>query len=155
MPFFFSITGGIGDLSSPTRDWTRTPALGAQSLNHWIVREVPIKFFKKKLMTGKMWYQEWQRKRSYDILHKETILSEWRTEITPTQATKNTEEPAKGRFCYVTSVVPDRFTEGHQYSTQLFAGTATWERESTETITHLITNDFCWSLKLYIVICGS
>ena len=56
-------------------------------------------------MTGKMWYQEWQRKRSYDILHKETILSEWRTEITPTQATKNTEEPAKGRFCYVTSVL--------------------------------------------------
>lgn len=71
-----------------------------------------------------MWYQEWRR--SYDILHKEIILSEWRTEITPTQTTKKTEEPDKGRLCYVTSVVPDRFTEGtstvHSYLQELPRG---------------------------------
>ena len=27
--------------SSPTRDWTRVPGIGRQSLNHWITREVP------------------------------------------------------------------------------------------------------------------
>ena len=29
------------DLSSPTRDQTRTPCIGRRSLNHWIAREVP------------------------------------------------------------------------------------------------------------------
>ena len=29
------------DPSSPTRDWTRAPALEARSLNHWTTREVP------------------------------------------------------------------------------------------------------------------
>ena len=32
---------GMWDLSSPTRDWTRTACIGTWSLNHWIVREVP------------------------------------------------------------------------------------------------------------------
>ena len=30
------------DLRSPTRDWTRTPCIGRQSLNHWTTREVLI-----------------------------------------------------------------------------------------------------------------
>ena len=30
------------DLRSPTRDWTRTPYIGRQSLNHWTAREVLI-----------------------------------------------------------------------------------------------------------------
>ena len=30
------------DLSSLTRDWTRGPAVEAQSLNHWAAREVPL-----------------------------------------------------------------------------------------------------------------
>ena len=33
---------GMWDLSSPTRDRTRTPCIGRQSLNHWTAREVPI-----------------------------------------------------------------------------------------------------------------
>ena len=32
---------GTRDLSSPTRDRTRTPCFGRQSLNHWTAREVP------------------------------------------------------------------------------------------------------------------
>ena len=36
---FLASQFGMQDLSSPTRD--RTPALGAQSLNHWTAREVP------------------------------------------------------------------------------------------------------------------
>ena len=32
---------GMWDLSSPTRDWTATPFIGRQSLNHWTTREVP------------------------------------------------------------------------------------------------------------------
>ena len=33
---------GMWDLSSLTRDWTRTPCIGRQSPNHWTAREVPI-----------------------------------------------------------------------------------------------------------------
>ena len=33
--------GGMWDLSFPTRDWTATPFIGRQSLNHWTTREVP------------------------------------------------------------------------------------------------------------------
>ena len=32
---------GVQNLSSPTRDWTHTPCIGRQSLNHWTVREIP------------------------------------------------------------------------------------------------------------------
>ena len=32
---------GRWDLSSPTRDGTRTPCIGRQSLNHWTAMEVP------------------------------------------------------------------------------------------------------------------
>ena len=32
------------DLSSPTRDWTRTPWVGRWSPSHWITREVPVIF---------------------------------------------------------------------------------------------------------------
>ena len=32
---------GKWDLSSPTRDWTCTPCIGRQRLNHWTTREVP------------------------------------------------------------------------------------------------------------------
>ena len=31
---------GMWDLSSPTRDWTHTPCIGRQTLNHWTAREV-------------------------------------------------------------------------------------------------------------------
>ena len=33
---------GIWDPSSPTRDWTCTPCVGSQSLNHWTTREVSV-----------------------------------------------------------------------------------------------------------------
>ena len=33
------------ELSSPTRDGTRAPALAMQSLNHWFAREVPLGVF--------------------------------------------------------------------------------------------------------------
>ena len=33
--------GGMWDLSSPTRDQTRTPCIGRRSLNHWTTKEVP------------------------------------------------------------------------------------------------------------------
>ena len=43
--FLFYVLGfspwGMWDLSSPTRDWTATPFIGRQSLNHWTTREVP------------------------------------------------------------------------------------------------------------------
>ena len=32
---------GMWDLSSPTRDRTRTPCIGRRSLNHWTTSEVP------------------------------------------------------------------------------------------------------------------
>ena len=32
---------GMWDPSSPTRDWTCTPCIARQSLNHWTTREVP------------------------------------------------------------------------------------------------------------------
>ena len=35
------------DISSPTRDRTRTPWIGRRSLNHWTAREVPQSEFKK------------------------------------------------------------------------------------------------------------
>ena len=51
------------DLSSPTRDRTRTPCLGRKSVNHWTAREVPwffVSFFfffnfklSNNLMSGK------------------------------------------------------------------------------------------------------
>ena len=31
----------LWDLSSPTRDWTRTPCIGGWILNHWTTKEVP------------------------------------------------------------------------------------------------------------------
>ena len=36
---------GMQDLSSPARDQTRAPAVGAWSLNHWTTREVPKAYF--------------------------------------------------------------------------------------------------------------
>ena len=38
---FLAAPGGIQGLSSPTRDWTFSPAMEAQSLNHWATREAP------------------------------------------------------------------------------------------------------------------
>ena len=35
---------GVWDLGSLTRDWTHTPCIGRQRLNHWITREVPSVF---------------------------------------------------------------------------------------------------------------
>ena len=35
-------------LSSQTKDWSRAPASGVQSLNHWTTREVPICIFEWK-----------------------------------------------------------------------------------------------------------
>ena len=37
---------GMWDLSSPTRDRTRTHCVGRRSLNHWTAREVPVDFLK-------------------------------------------------------------------------------------------------------------
>ena len=42
--FFFAVRHV--DLSSLTRDRTRTPSIGRQSLNHWTAREVSEYFFK-------------------------------------------------------------------------------------------------------------
>ena len=30
-------------ISSPTRDWSHTPCIGSQSVNHWTTRKVPVK----------------------------------------------------------------------------------------------------------------
>ena len=35
---------GMWDLTSLTRDWTGTPCIVRQSLNHWIAKEVPLFF---------------------------------------------------------------------------------------------------------------
>ena len=43
--FFCHTTQHVGSLSSLTRDQTLTPALEAQSLNHWTAREVPHSVF--------------------------------------------------------------------------------------------------------------
>ena len=43
--YYFLVTPcGMQDFSSPTRDEPVPPALGAQSLNHWTAREVPLMF---------------------------------------------------------------------------------------------------------------
>ena len=36
---------GVGDLSSPTRDWTHIPCIRRKSLSHWTTREVPTMMF--------------------------------------------------------------------------------------------------------------
>ena len=41
LTFLLATPHGMRDLSSPTRDRTRTPSTGRQSLNHWTAREVP------------------------------------------------------------------------------------------------------------------
>ena len=41
-PLFLATPGGMWDLSSPARDWTHAPCIGALSLNHWTTREVPF-----------------------------------------------------------------------------------------------------------------
>ena len=43
--FVFYVDWDMWDLSSLTRDQTYTPAVDAQSLNHWISREVPTGSF--------------------------------------------------------------------------------------------------------------
>ena len=43
--FFFAMPLSMQDPSSPTRDQTHAPALGAQTLNPWITREVPRGIF--------------------------------------------------------------------------------------------------------------
>ena len=43
--FFLATVSSMWDLSSLTRDQTRTPALEVQSLNHWIAREVPLTIY--------------------------------------------------------------------------------------------------------------
>ena len=45
--FFSTISCGLQDLSSPTKDGTPTPAVEAQSPNHWTTRDFPteINFF--------------------------------------------------------------------------------------------------------------
>ena len=40
---------GMWDLSSPTRDRTRTSCIGRRSLNHWTAREVPENSFVKEV----------------------------------------------------------------------------------------------------------
>ena len=39
--FSFAIPRGLWDLSSSTRDWTPTPCIRRQILNHWTTRVVP------------------------------------------------------------------------------------------------------------------
>ena len=39
--FFLAAPCSMWDLSSPSRDRTRAPCMGARSLNHWTAREVP------------------------------------------------------------------------------------------------------------------
>ena len=41
-PFHVLVSWPRGMWISPTRDWTHTPCIGRQSLNHWTTREVPI-----------------------------------------------------------------------------------------------------------------
>ena len=41
------------DLSSPTRDWTCTHSIGRWSLNHWTIREVPLRYFRQEKMFEK------------------------------------------------------------------------------------------------------
>ena len=36
---------GMWDIRSLTRDWTCTPCIGRQSLNHWTSRKVPVWFW--------------------------------------------------------------------------------------------------------------
>ena len=39
---FLAMPWSVWDFSSPTRDWTHALWLGARSLNHWTVMEVPL-----------------------------------------------------------------------------------------------------------------
>ena len=50
---------GMQDLSSLTRDWSCTPCIGRQSLNHWTAKEVPIALclFKRRVAMN-FWLEE-------------------------------------------------------------------------------------------------
>ena len=50
--FWFFWPRGMWDLSSPNRDWTRTPCIGRWSLNHWTAREVPLHSFLNLLLSS-------------------------------------------------------------------------------------------------------
>ena len=39
--FSFFLNQGMGDLNPLTSDWTHSPCVGSQNLNHWTAREVP------------------------------------------------------------------------------------------------------------------
>ena len=39
--FILAVLCSVQDLSSPTKDWPRAPAVGEQSLNRWAAREPP------------------------------------------------------------------------------------------------------------------
>ena len=43
--FFSFWLQGMWDLSSSTKDWTQSPSIGRQSLDHWTTREVPCNWF--------------------------------------------------------------------------------------------------------------
>ena len=45
---------GMWDLRPLTRDWTYTPCVGRQSLNHWTSREVLVCIFERNFNCGKI-----------------------------------------------------------------------------------------------------
>ena len=60
---------GMWDLSSPTRDRTRTPCIGRQSLNHWTAREVPT----SSVLETDIWEASWLNSQLKETLG-DTIL---------------------------------------------------------------------------------
>ena len=63
---------GLQDLSSPTRDRTRAPAVKAPSANHWTTREFPFARFKIGLFV-----LFWSCKRSFYTLNTSSLSDMW------------------------------------------------------------------------------
>ena len=81
---FLAMPCDLWDLSSPTRDWTRDPAVKMPSPNHWTIRELPdlplmkpqpmefVSILRGSQARNRKWYHRW-----FTILVSPRSSGEW------------------------------------------------------------------------------
>ena len=74
---FLAAPRGLGDLSSPTRDWTQAPAVKASSSNHWTTREIPYILLSNGFFFWKTCSRIWSETYYYNDLYITTELGGW------------------------------------------------------------------------------
>ena len=66
---------GMGDLTSPTRDWSHIHCIGWWSLNHWIAGVGPTKFWVNTLNWIFIDYFQ------FHFLHFKCVIGQWNSDI--------------------------------------------------------------------------